>query len=87
MAIKKTSKKKASKKRAERKSVMPIVFTSMLANYGDTTQKGLSVLGDVKTGISQTSQVYIDHQVWENNGELWLSWDYVDSVPIIQFPR
>ncbi len=63
------------------RAVMPIVFTSMLFSM-DKNEKsaGLSDLGDIKMGISQTSQVFLDYQVWENEGGILISWDYVEEL-------
>ncbi|MCU7888963.1 MAG: amino acid adenylation domain-containing protein [Candidatus Thiodiazotropha sp. (ex Lucinoma aequizonata)] len=54
---------------------MPVVFTSNLENTS-----GLSWLGEVVYGVSKTPQVWLDHQVLEQDGELLCSWDYVDSL-------
>nr|WP_279233597.1 non-ribosomal peptide synthetase [Clostridium estertheticum] len=59
------------------KAVMPVVFTS--AMFGNEIED-LNKLGEMKMGISQTSQVYIDNQVTESNGELSITWDYVDGL-------
>ena len=37
-------------------------------------------LGDIRMGINQTSQVYLDNQVMETDGELRVNWDYVDDL-------
>ncbi|WP_321834708.1 non-ribosomal peptide synthetase [Clostridium butyricum] len=58
-------------------AVMPIVFTSMIF---DNAENGWSKLGDMKMGISQTSQVYLDNQVLETNGHLTITWDYVSEM-------
>ncbi len=58
--------------------LMPIVFTSMLHN-GDSME-GLFELGELKFSLSQTPQVFIDCQVLEVNGELMLTWDYVEQL-------
>ncbi len=54
---------------------MPVVFTS---NLEDTRHLGW--LGKVVHGISQTPQVWLDHQVLEQDGQLLCSWDYVESL-------
>ena len=62
----------------ENVAAMPIVFTSMLFDEKET---GLSeIFAKMKYGISQTSQVYIDYQVMENNGNLCITWDYVEEI-------
>ena len=59
------------------KAIMPVVFTSIL--FGGTEGSWYE-LGDIKMGISQTSQVYLDNQVMEIDGELRVNWDYVDDL-------
>lgn len=63
-------------------AVMPVVFTSMLFSLeGDgNEQDNAEFWGEVTMGISQTPQVYIDHQVAEDNGMLSLTWDYVEEL-------
>lgn len=63
------------------KALMPVVFTSVLKDMG-----GMDWLGQLVYSISQTPQVWLDHQVFEKNGALLLIWDVVkelfaDSVP------
>ncbi|MRA88239.1 AMP-binding protein, partial [Bacillus thuringiensis] len=57
------------------KAVMPIVFTSML--FPEKEEVDWTDLGEVKLGVSQTSQVYLDYQVMEIKGDLQITWDYV----------
>ncbi|URZ00198.1 beta-ketoacyl synthase N-terminal-like domain-containing protein [Clostridium felsineum] len=57
--------------------VMPIVFTSMLF---DGEYDPWSEIGETKIGMSQTPQVYIDHQAAEIGGELLINWDYVSEI-------
>jgi len=63
--------------------LMPVVFTSML----DLTAQGfrppfsaLGAVGEVVYSLTQTPQVWLDHQVWEEAGTLVLSWDSVADV-------
>ena len=59
--------------------IMPIVFTSGL---------GISLDGDtndtdfpkIKYNMSETPQVWLDHQVAEKEGNLYLFWDVIDSI-------
>ncbi|PEN43224.1 condensation domain-containing protein, partial [Bacillus toyonensis] len=62
------------------KAVMPIVFTSMLMDSGKEEQEEKYEMGEVKTALSQTSQVFIDYQVLEVNGGLTITWDYVEEL-------
>ena len=64
---------------------IPVVFTSVLPYSG--TAKDTSILGlpadlplDVIYCISQTPQVWLDHQVFEQDGELILIWDAVEEL-------
>ncbi|VUX11535.1 non-ribosomal peptide synthetase [Dorea formicigenerans] len=55
---------------------MPVVFTSgfgINSKYNGTSE----TLGEIIYGESQTPQVWLDHQVSEQNGQLFLSWDAV----------
>lgn len=59
------------------RAAMPIVFTSMIFNEEDKSQ---NTWGQIDYGVSQTSQVYLDCQVLEDNGNLCISWDYVEKL-------
>lgn len=61
--------------------LMPVVFTSTLNH--DTLSKQSSPkdsLGESVYGISQTPQVYLDHQVAEEAGTLVFNWDAVEEL-------
>ena len=58
---------------------MPVVFTSALAR----ALPGLEPVDDIGTivhSVSQTPQVWLDHQVYEQRGRLHLSWDAVEEL-------
>ena len=57
---------------------MPVVFTSGLGLEENVQDN--QYLGTIGYGISQTPQIWLDHQVAERNGELILTWDYVDGL-------
>ncbi|WP_019915010.1 non-ribosomal peptide synthetase [Paenibacillus sp. HW567] len=60
-------------------AAIPVVFTSMISE--DSKGWGhWSRIGEVRTLYGQGSQVYLDHQVMENNGELVIGWDYVEQL-------
>jgi amino acid adenylation domain-containing protein len=59
-------------------AMMPVVFTSMLGQ--DASNALSNKLGKVVYGINQTSQVWLDHQVLEQNGALLFCWDVVDEL-------
>lgn len=58
-------------------SIMPIVFTSGL---GINDNSGNPWIGEQVYNVSQTPQVWLDHQVLEEGGGLNLSWDSVDEL-------
>ncbi|MDF5726640.1 MAG: amino acid adenylation domain-containing protein [Rhizonema sp. PD38] len=60
---------------------IPVVFTSTLTQRTpDRDSSELVKLGEVVYSISQTSQVWLDHQVSEENGALVLVWDAVEEL-------
>lgn len=60
---------------------MPIVFTSTLgARALEHESDALDDLGEEVFGVSQTSQVWLDHQVMEWKGQLRFNWDAVDAL-------
>jgi amino acid adenylation domain-containing protein len=61
---------------------MPIVFTSTLAtSYGEGDHSfPIEWLGEITYGISQTPQVWLDHQVFEQRGALTFNWDAVEAI-------
>lgn len=56
---------------------IPVVFTSGLGV--DTWNEG-NWIGKLVYNISQTPQVWLDHQVVERDGALCLFWDYVEDL-------
>jgi pyochelin synthetase len=58
---------------------MPVVFTSALAQSMPGWQS-VEQLGEVTYGVTQTPQVYLDHQVYQRGGNLHLTWDAVEEV-------
>jgi yersiniabactin nonribosomal peptide synthetase len=62
-------------------AALPVVFTSTLGladDFFDQLPDGFPDLAD--GGLSETPQVWLDHQVFEHRGELVLSWDYVQGL-------
>lgn len=57
--------------------VMPIVFTSML--FGED-KKFKYTIGSQEYTATQTTQVYLDHQANDMDGNLNLTWDYVADL-------
>ncbi|WP_294843779.1 non-ribosomal peptide synthetase [uncultured Gilliamella sp.] len=70
------------------KSVIPIVFTSLL-NQDDTHwEEGDNLFSqsqDDQYSVSQTPQIWIDHQVMERQGQLHFNWDVVEALFDQQF--
>jgi non-ribosomal peptide synthetase component F len=72
------------------RAMMPVVFTSTLHQQQDTSMSldqdmtgphaGSEDLGDDPYGISQTPQVWLDHQVSEQGGALVFNWDAVEDL-------
>jgi amino acid adenylation domain-containing protein len=58
-----------------RGAMMPVVFTSAL-NLGSI----VSNFGENVYSISQTPQVWLDHQVWEADEALLFNWDAVEEL-------
>lgn len=70
-----------AKQRGRASAAMPVVFTSALglgAVEGDGN--GIENLGELVYGISQTPQVWLDHQVMEYRGGLLFNWDAVEEL-------
>jgi amino acid adenylation domain-containing protein len=61
---------------------MPIVFTSLLAQQRQAGDDDLGTgwLGTCVYSISQTPQVWLDHQVIEEHGALLFNWDAVEEL-------
>lgn len=61
---------------------IPIVFTSTLRadSNSDSINNNQSQIGEIVYTITQTPQVWIDHQVREENGELYFNWDVVQGL-------
>ncbi|MGW8957631.1 amino acid adenylation domain-containing protein [Paenibacillus sp. NPDC055715] len=60
--------------------VMPVVFTSTLTAVDGLDASVMRGLGDVVYGISQTPQVFLDHQVYEDAGMLRFHWDVAEEL-------
>lgn len=62
-------------------AAMPIVFTSLLTRLkGNESVAQTLWMGDVVYGISQTPQVWLDHQVYEHDGALVFNWDAAEAL-------
>lgn len=61
-------------------AAMPVVFTSAIGASAMHGGDDRTYFGDLVYGISQTPQVWLDHQVVEEQGDLVLIWDAVDAL-------
>lgn len=62
-------------------SLFPVVFTSAIKpNPADDSPAAMAWLGDVHYTITQTPQVWLDHQVTEDGGKLEYDWDSVSGL-------
>ncbi len=61
--------------KAGRTPLLPVVFTSLFEDFS-----GLDWLGENVYGVSETPQVYLDHQTFERGGDLVLQFDYVPEL-------
>ncbi|MEM7552754.1 MAG: amino acid adenylation domain-containing protein, partial [Cyanobacteria bacterium P01_A01_bin.84] len=61
---------------------MGVVFTSTLglSSLIEDDSSSLNQLGEVVYSISQTPQVWLDHQISEENGALLFNWDVVEEL-------
>ncbi len=62
-------------------AAMPVVFTSLLQDDGDSAKPGpMAWLGDLVYEITQTPQVWLDYMVGEDRGDLLTKWDAVEEL-------
>jgi amino acid adenylation domain-containing protein len=63
------------------RALMPVVFTSTLALHQNAEQTEAPVLlRNERYAISQTPQVWLDHHLIEQDGQLILNWDVVEEL-------
>ena len=58
----------------------PVVFTSALGHEVADTASATAWLGTLVNGITQTPQVWLDHQAGEDGGALAFNWDAVAAL-------
>ncbi|MBB5736252.1 yersiniabactin nonribosomal peptide synthetase [Xanthomonas arboricola] len=68
-----------AQRRGQSAAAMPVVFTSAIGFAGDRFLAQAAALKP-RWGISQTPQVWLDHQVYESEGELRFNWDAVEAL-------
>lgn len=69
----------AARSPGQGQKLVPVVFTSAL-QVGDVSEQldtGREQLGRLSYAITQTPQVLLDHQVYEEGGGLCIHWDHV----------
>lgn len=59
-------------------ATMPVVFTANIS--GSQTNQLDSLMGELVHSESQTPQVWLDHQVFEQGGDLVIMWDHVTGL-------
>ncbi|MEU8924837.1 amino acid adenylation domain-containing protein [Kitasatospora sp. NPDC048545] len=70
-----------ARRRGVAEAAMPVVFTSELGADGVGGSRVLRELGaEVAHTITQTPQVWLDHQISEDEGRLRLTWDAVEEL-------
>jgi len=69
----------SKKRNIGNKAYAPVVFTSMIFDEQQLNNE-ITNIGDSKLVLTQTTQVYLDHQAVSQNGSLVLSWDYVEDI-------
>ena len=80
----------AARQKGKHRTLMPVVFTSGLGldlygglNADELPRDVANILDSFSQnsyGVSQTSQVWLDQQVFEIKGELVFNWDVVDEL-------
>ena len=61
-------------------ALMPVVFTSRLFRAEGFDKTGESRVGDAVYSVSQTPQVWLDHQATDEDEDLLWSWDVVEEI-------
>ncbi|HIK08630.1 MAG TPA: amino acid adenylation domain-containing protein [Trichormus sp. M33_DOE_039] len=61
-------------------ALMPVVFTSTLTQDHQQSEVQRNWQSNLIYSLSQTSQVYFDHQVGEVAGALFFNWDTIDEL-------
>ncbi len=63
------------------RAAIPVVFTSLFGVASAEAPDGdVGFFGRPIRSVSQTPQVWVDHQAMEDRGELILNWDVVDAL-------
>src|SRR4029079_14852600 len=63
------------------KALMPVVFTSAIGlGQSGREEHALSLPAEMLHAITQTPQVWLDHQVYEQDGAHVFNWDAVEEL-------
>ena len=55
---------------------IPFVYTSTLGMENDND----NLFGEICYNITQTPQIWLDYQIQERQGALYLNWDYLEGL-------
>lgn len=69
-------------RRRGRQVNVPVVFTGMLGLDASVGGHDHAWLGEPVGGLSQTPQVWLDHQAYEHRGDLVLQWDVSSALDL-----
>ncbi|MDO4609789.1 type I polyketide synthase [Corynebacterium sp.] len=75
-----------SRRRGSQMNV-PVVFTGMLGLDDAVGGHDHAWLGEPLGGLSQTPQVWLDHQAYDHRGDLVLQWDVSDALDVAEASR
>lgn len=65
----------------ENHAVIPVVFTSAIGSEAlGRDASAIDKIGKQQFCLTQTPQVWLDHQVYENKGDLIFNWDFVKEL-------
>ncbi|MEA5503584.1 amino acid adenylation domain-containing protein [Halotia wernerae UHCC 0503] len=64
------------------RTIMPVVFTSTLTleSVSENNTTSFDQFGEIVYSLTQTPQVWIDHQIFEQQGCLVFNWDVVEEL-------
>ena len=68
------------RRRSDGEVTMPVVFSSMLGIDGGAAPESSETTAELAFALSQTSQVWLDHQVSESEAGLHTAWDAVEQL-------
>ena len=71
---------KRAQKRRDLEAVMPVVFTSTLSLANQGLFGWLGKIGTIVHSVTQTPQVWLDYQIFEEDGALIIVFDAVDEL-------